>query len=159
MIITADEIRKVRPVAQNISDTIRIEPYIQEVAEMFVIPQLGAKIYKAIEEGTAPWIEELKQGGYYDDDTAYFAGLTSAVAYLAYSRMIRNQSVNVTAFGVVRKNGELSEQLDEATIARMSNEALDIGVRNLQGCVEFLKYKCIIACSTTRVTKAKIKVF
>lgn len=158
MIITASDIRSVRPVAQNINDAERLHPYIEEVEQLYVIPAITPQVYSQIVKGGVDWIDELKAGGFYNDSTEYFAGLTAAMAYLAYSRLIRNQSTNVTAFGVVFKNGELSEKADEATIARMSNEAQEIGVKHLQGCVQFLQYKGVIPCNAKHLRGSRIRV-
>ena len=39
MIITANDIRTVRAIAQNINETDRIDTYIEEVENLFLIPQ------------------------------------------------------------------------------------------------------------------------
>ena len=49
MIITPADIRAVRPIADNVNDEKRLVPYIDECEKLFVLPALGAKIYKQIE--------------------------------------------------------------------------------------------------------------
>lgn len=188
-IITADDIRNYRPVAVNISERERIDPYITEVEQLYIAPAFGAKLYKKLllrvasketniilKESTDENIQDsngdiitlgtpsdevmhtLFHGGFYNNDKNYFAGLIAAVAYLTYSRMVRNQSVNVTAFGVVFKNGDFSEKADEATIARLSNESQKIGTQHLNDCIAYLKTIGELPCNTNRVNRAKIRV-
>lgn len=157
MIVKSDDIRAFRPVAQNIGSGARIEPYILEVETLHVLPTIGAALYKRIDQTPADFAT-LLSGGYYDSDKRHFLGLVAAVSYLAYARVIRNQNVNLTAFGVVYKDGELSERADEATIARMSNEAQTIGERLLADCVEYLQFVGEINCEKNNVKQRKIKV-
>jgi len=146
MIITASDIRTVRPVAANLSDSDRIDTYIAEAENLWVRPALGPAVYKAIEADRTAY-SALLSGGYYDSDEKYCNGLTAAVAYLAYSRFIKNQGVNITAFGVVLKKSDYSEPVDEKTIARAANDAEKIGTQYLRECVEYLKYTEQLECS------------
>ena len=43
MIINYDDIRAIRPIADNINDTKRMKTYVDEVEELDVIPVLGAR--------------------------------------------------------------------------------------------------------------------
>ena len=138
MIITADDIRGVRDLAVNIQDNRRIDPYIKETENLYVLPAFGAALYRDIEANRDRY-KELLDGGYYADGEKWFAGLTAACAYLAYSRMLYNQPVNVTAFGVVYKDGEFSSRTDEAALTRAAKQAEDIGKKYLAGCVDYLK--------------------
>ena len=58
MIINFDDIRAIRPIADNINDTKRLKTYIDEVEELDVVPVLGARLVKIIREynenGTVP---------------------------------------------------------------------------------------------------------
>lgn len=156
MIITVEDIRKVRPIAYNI-DEERVNVFIREAAELDVIPEIGADIYErfnqlgnivvdaeranlqteegadiyALSEGDLSTEEhKFLFGGYYTDDCGkgrYFSGLKMALAYFAYARLVRNAQINVTPYGVVRKLGEESEPTSQTTIASVSADAYNIG--------------------------------
>ena len=58
MIIDYNDIRAIRPIADNINDTKRLKTYIDEVEELDIVPVLGARLMKIIREykesGTVP---------------------------------------------------------------------------------------------------------
>lgn len=141
MIITPNDIRQVRPLAENINDSKRLVPYIEECEKSVLLPALGAKLYKELQANPKPAnFNDIMNGGYYDDDTKYHAGLKEAMGYLVYSRFVRNQNVNATAFGVVVKNGQFSEVADEKTIIRTSNDAEKLGLNYLQQTIDFINF-------------------
>ncbi|MEI8204604.1 MAG: hypothetical protein WCH34_16410 [Bacteroidota bacterium] len=152
MIIVPNDIRDVRPIADNVNDLKRIVPYIEECEKLYVMPAIGAKQYLAIETAIAnsiketasvPLSDELKNllnGCYYDSDNQHCEGLKKAMGYLAYSRIARNGSANVTAFGLVQKTGQFSEALDEKAIVRIANDAEKIGLEYLKQCVDYLNF-------------------
>lgn len=167
MIITVDYIRKYRPLAKNICDD-RVNIYIREAEQIDILPAIGADLYKkfsqlgdilvdekrlededgehiyALEEGELPTEEyKLLNGGYYTDDCGtehFFMGLKAALAYLAYARMIRNHSTNVTTYGVVVKSGEDSTPADARTISAAALDAQRIGEDYLAAAVRYWKY-------------------
>jgi hypothetical protein len=160
MIATPDDIRKVRPVAENISDLKRIEPYINESERLLVLPIITASLYRQFDEldlsGPGPYsfttqdgavvtltkaqVLIILDGGYYTggcgNTDKYTQGLTTAIAYLAYHRFLPNHPLNATAFGVVTKNGEFSEPAEEKALVRASNEAKNIGYAILNEVVD-----------------------
>jgi hypothetical protein len=162
-IISSDDIRKVRPMAENVLDCKRIEPYIREVEQLDVMPAIGIGLYRQLtDEGfpdtlandgsvviltagggnvtlTGEGWDALINGGYYSGGTRYSAGLGAAVAYLAYARMLPNQPISVTAFGVVQKTTTLSEPIDEKTLFRAAGEARKIGLEYLRQSVDHLR--------------------
>ena len=156
MIITVEDIRKVRAIARNI-DEERVNVFIREAEMLDLIPEIGAQIYERFnqlgtivvdaeraelqtEEGAEIYAlseadlttEEYKFlfGGYYTDDCGgekKIAGIKEALAYFAYARLVRNAQVNVTPYSVVRKLGEESEPTSQTTIASVSADAYNIG--------------------------------
>lgn len=139
MIIESNDIMSVRPIAQNIDSDARISPYINEAETLYIIPALGAKLYKEIDDDKSKH-KTLLDGGYYDNDSRYFAGLTHAIAYLAYARFVLNQSVNVTPFGMMQKSSEFGTPASSATILAMSRESEKIGMEHLRQCVEYINF-------------------
>jgi hypothetical protein len=151
MIITPQDIRAVRPIAENVNDDKRLIPYIEECETLYLIPKLGAKQFLSIEKAIKDSklaipvplpdnIGSLMDGCYFDSDNQHSQGLKQAMGYLVYSRFVRNQNVNVTAFAVVAKQGQYSENVDEKTIIRISNDAEKIGLEYLKQCIDFLNF-------------------
>lgn len=157
MIINSEYIRDIRDISINIDDVKRIEPYIEEAEKEWVIPAIGAKLYKELEdkeENTSNTL--LLEGGYYQDNTAYFSGLKKAIAYLAYSRYVRNSNIFMTSSGARYKGSmEFSDMVDDRAVLRVANEAEKRGIKMLDECVEYIKH---IGGSAVRV-KRKIKKF
>lgn len=177
MIITVDHIRKLRPVSQNIDEVARMEPHIQEVENLWVRPAFTPEVYYKIEQSVVtdnldrPIVyrngkpimlshlgdfETLLCGGYYDDNKRHLTGLISAVGYLVYSKMILQNAVNVTAYGVVFKRGELSDHVDSATLVRASKDAEKIGLEYLRQCVEWIDFNKVASdCGPTKLFKKR----
>ena len=141
MITSSEDIRAVRPIAENVNDSKRIDPYIQECEKLFLIPAISPATYKLLEADEKPeYFETLMNGGFYDNDTKYFSGLREAMGYLVYSRFARNQNVNATAFGLVAKQGQFSEQIDYKEKIAIANDAEKVGLTYLKQCVDFLNF-------------------
>lgn len=178
MIVRPEHIRKVRPIAENVNDVKRLEPYIEECEKLYLIPAIGAERYKKLvdmflrrnddrvitDNANEPILvdddyKKLLDGGFYDNDTKYFAGLYEALGYLVYSRFVRNQQVNATAFGMVMKQGQFSEPLDEKAIIRIANDAEKIGNKYLEDCIDFLNYsEKPTGCERPKLNSKRIKV-
>lgn len=141
MIATVDNIKSVRPISENIDATKRIQPYILEVENLIIRPALGALKYKNIEANKTDVANKLiLEGGYYDGDTKYLNGLYQAIGYLAYSRLVRNNNVNVTAFGVSEKLSQFSDKVDEKVLLSVANDAEKVGKQYLNECLEYLQF-------------------
>lgn len=158
MITTAQDIRAIRPIAENVNDVNRLIPYIDECEKLYLLPSVGAVRFKKIEDKSIDNYNALMDGGYYDEETKYFAGLRAAMGYLVYSRFVRNQNVNATAFGIVAKQGQYSENVDEKTIIRVSNDAEKIGLEYLKQCVDFLNFGKEKSEQTISVKRNKFRV-
>jgi len=174
MIIKPDDIRRIRPVANNIDDLNRIEPYIKDAETLDVLPVIGASLYKQLDELDLNLVNnnsviitnnqgeqinldykiytDLLNGCYYEcsdcscneEILRHSEGLISAIAYLAYSRLLPNHPINVTAFSVVYKYGELSDRVDESALIRATNQAKKIGMVYLNQCIDYMKCKKLI---------------
>lgn len=135
MIIDVDYIRhNVRDIAANI-DEDRLRNFIREAENLDICDAIGAQLFRKLDNigpfrvvdgeivGDYDLTTEEKTllvGGYYTSSCGceeYFGGLLLALGYFAYARLVREQSLNVTAYGVVIKEGELSIAADTRAIA------------------------------------------
>lgn len=100
----------------------------------------GENIY-ALSEGDLETNEfKLLNGGYYTDRCGglrHFEGIKTALAYLAYARLVRGQAAQVTPFGVVQKVGDDSTPVDSRGIAATASDAERIGREYLAESVRF----------------------
>lgn len=156
MIIEYKDIRSVRPIADNMNDEKRLLPYIKEGETLYLKPLIAPALYKQIVENKADY-EELLAGGDYDNERKSFPGLREAMGYLIYSRFVRNQNVNNTAFGLVTKKGEFSEPSDDKTVVRVANDAEKIGFEYLDQCIEYMKFKGMLESCKRIHRKRKFK--
>jgi len=177
MIATTDDIRGIRPIAVNLNDTKRMQPYLAETEKLQIIDCLGAKLYRAIDtnegntlsytnyagsdvEFDATEYSSLLNGGYYeyDDCTYYCGGLIPAIVYLAYARFVLNNSLNVTAFGVTVKQGQLSEPADTKAVQIHANESKKVGDEYLVQVYDYIKRKEGLVSGTKELKTTKIKI-
>lgn len=154
MIIDSNYIREIRDISSNVDDVKRIDPYIEEAEKEWVIPSIGAKLYKDLDNGVESDNNSLLlEGGYYNEDTAYLSGLKKAISYLAYSRYIRNSNVFLTSSGARTKGTlEFSDSVDDRAVVRVANEAEKRGMKLLDECVAYLNY---IGSQATRAKSKK----
>lgn len=186
-IIKPDDIRKIRPIAENMIDCKRIESYIREAETLDLIPLIGANLYQQFTQNdflnklntnggfqvitnsgskiflTPLWWNQFINGDYYTckcscnpEEIRRSEGLASAIAYLAYSRMLPNQPINVTSFGVVRKTTEFSDPVDEKTLLRAVNEAKKIGLEYMRQAIDHLRCEGYLdECKKIRINRYK----
>ena len=129
-VITVDDIAAIKPISDNIDSAKRIMPYVIEAQDLDVRPFLGEPLFYAFIEGVlaSPQVEiyaDLLNGKEYvkDENTIYFDGLKTVIAYFAYARFLKNQSTQVTRFGVTKKITDYSEPVTDEKIADLSGEA------------------------------------
>ena len=151
MIITADNIREIRDVSTMINDEKRISVYIQEAESIDVAPFIGVDVYQGIDENPQD-NQTILNGGYYDRDGETFKmdGLIKVISYFAYARLIRGNSTNVTAFGVVSKNSQYSDNQSVKAINAQAENAENIGRKMLNDTIKYLR-------CTTGTNKRAIK--
>lgn len=140
MIITVEDIRKVRHIAHNI-DNGRVDMYIREAEMLDVVPAISAELYEVLDAGENLTAEQemMLNGGYYDAGCGKrkFEGLKVATAYLAYARFMRNNQVNVTPYGVATKIGEESATTEHRIVVVQAQEAENIGQAMLAEAVRY----------------------
>lgn len=60
----------------------------------------------------------------YNDTTYFFEGLRACIAYFAWSRYVKRDSLNYTTTGIVKKNDTLSEPATNKDLQMLSGDAL-----------------------------------
>lgn len=161
MIQTYNSVRNVRPIAENVIDSKRLLPYMIECENIYLKPIISPTLYKTISDYSIyinqiiPPVGEnetpielihvskwdlLFNGGLYDNDESEVIGLYESLGYLSYSRFVKSQGVNVTAFGIVNKRSESSDPIEEKTLFRVANDAEKIGKEYLRSSIEYLKF-------------------
>lgn len=144
MIDYISTIKAIRPIYSNI-DEDRISPYIDEVLNLFVRKAIN---YKDIEEHPENYTTIL-DGGYVGDE--YIAGLKKAVAYLTYSRLIQNNQISVTTYGVDYLKSEYSDQVEKAELTYQRNQSKEIGEKYLSEVIKVLN-----PCKKAKYSKIKV---
>jgi hypothetical protein len=104
-----------------------MERFIREAQTLDLQPLLGYKLLKELIEDyeASPSLNtaiysNLYNGVEYDcggNATYYCEGVAIFLAYATYYRIIRENSFNVTAFGVVQKNDQNSEPLSDERLS------------------------------------------
>lgn len=159
MIISINDIRAIRPIANNI-DEGRVNTYIREAELLDVMPSLGGTLYQRFDEGADLTAEEslLLNGGYYNEDcggTWKIEGIKVAIAYFAYARFLRNNQINSTAYGVVVKMGEESSTAEYRAVAAQAAESQNIGEAILTEAMRYWDKVSGNCCDNKRSAKRK----
>jgi hypothetical protein len=126
-IITIQDIKEVRPLAQL--DPQRVDPYITEAQENDLRPIMGdAFFYDLITNIETTKYRELLKGKTYTKDgyTIFFPGLKPMLCYFALARIVQNNAVNITSFGITQKNIEGSQPVDQRLIGALVTELKDV---------------------------------
>lgn len=161
MIISADFIRKYRTLAQNIKED-RIDVCITEAEQLDIMPRVGATIIMKWRNVGAIIVDnmgsvlqdeqgndiiagdlsnltgeeyKLLNGGVYKDACGvnqWFAGVKVALAYYAYARFVKANSAQVTAYGVVIKEGDESRSASAQMVAEMASDARNIADSHME---------------------------
>lgn len=122
-LVTAKEVALLaRPISSGTSEA-KIETYTREVEQLYIKPILGVEMLVDILSQDDLTMTQATRRLLYGDAT--FAGLKTAVAYYAWARIVKNNSVNVTRHGVVIKNDEQSHSIDFKSILKIHDEAVE----------------------------------
>lgn len=72
------------------------------------------------------------------DINIHFSGLKTALAYYTYARIVKNNDINVTRFGVTFKEDDYSNKVSVKERVLAYNDAFSIADKYLHECVLFL---------------------
>ena len=128
-IITLQDIKQLRPTAEM--DGVRWEPFCLEAQDQDLRPILGDGLYydfmteffDSTDDMYANY-QKLLNGTSYtlNGQTIYFDGLKPLVGYYTLARLVQNQQVNITRYGIVTKVIAQSQPTDAQTIRQVVNE-------------------------------------
>ncbi len=140
-LITIEDIKEVRPVAQL--DPKRVDPYITEAQENDLRPILGDALFYdfVTNSSNTKYLDLLKgkvytKGGY----TISFPGVKPMICYFALARITHNNAINLTSYGVVQKEMNGSQPVDQRLIGAMVTELRDVANSYQSRLIDFLKY-------------------
>ena len=139
-LITLDDIREYRPVASL--DAKRVDTYIIEAQENDLRPVLNDALYKALNDSFSTVIyQELFNGKAYNYNGASidFPGIKPMLVYFALSRIVINNQINITSYGVVQKTVNESQPVDNAGIKMLVTELRSVAISYQNRLIDFLE--------------------
>lgn len=129
VIITLNDLKALRPLAEL--DGTRWEQYAVEAQDQDLRPILGdalyydlmTKFYLPLDSMYSAYQDLINGTEWtYNGDTIYFDGLNPMLGYFTLARLIQNNQINVTRFGVVVKTTQQSTPVDAQTLRQVVNE-------------------------------------
>lgn len=139
-LIKANEVTDLsRPISGHIDDK-KINTYIRESEDIDLKSSLGDELLMDIRLNPEKY-NDLLNGGEYKDKCGYkhtFSGLKTALAYYTYARIVKNNDINVTRFGVTFKEDDYSNKVNVKERVLAYNDAFSIADKYLHECVLFL---------------------
>lgn len=139
---TFADIKAVRPISNLVNSEARADMYLTEAQNFDVAQSIGIAMIADLitNPSTAPNALLLSGGTYTYNNTTYEClGLKKAIAYYAYSRILKNNPVNATAFGIVQKQSDFSDPSPVANIAAAVRDAEAAGRFVLQSCIDLIQ--------------------
>lgn len=154
---TPDNVRKnTRPVSEHLDDE-RIVIYIDEAEHLNVKPRIGDALFvdllkwvQASDKSAFPaGYQTLMDGGVYEGPTGaecgsapttkMFKGLRATLEYYVYAKLVKNNNLNVTRFGLVDKNDDYSSSIELKQRLAAEKDALSVADGYMADCLDFLK--------------------
>lgn len=145
LLITVDDIKQYRPVSL---DQKRCDPFILEAQENDLRTILNDALYldfveKVFDTSDAMYshYQNLLLGCNYNlnGKTINFPGIKPMLCYYTLSRIITNNQINITAYGVVQKVIDESTPIDSATLKMLVTELRSVAISYQSRLVEFLE--------------------
>lgn len=141
-LITFNDFEPYRELTGNLDVNERLNPYINQ-AQIFDLKELmGNQFYTDLVNNSSDTnYQDLLNGGDYTyNNLVYsFTGLKAVIVMFAYARLLANQNINVTRFGVVFKNNnDVSDRVDTKTLQAAISNAKEQAKAYWNECTEFL---------------------
>lgn len=135
VIITLSDLKKLRPLAEL--DGMRWEQFAVEAQDQELRPILGdglyydfmTKFYSTGDSMYSAYQNLLNGVAYtYNGQPIYYDGLIPMIAYFTLAKLVQNNPVNITRFGVVTKVVPQSQPTDVQVIRQVVNELKSCGI-------------------------------
>lgn len=121
-LITFADFAGIKTINLNQNQERQLDPFIAEAEKFDTKKLLGAALFQDIIDNPAdPDNVTLLDGATYNNnngDPVSFEGLKVMIVYFAFARYVGGKNITDTAFGFVNKQGENSDQVDNAGISR-----------------------------------------
>lgn len=139
LLITIDDIREYRPVSSL--DAKRIDPYILEAQENDLRPVLGDALYfDFLTNIDTTKYRDLLNGKNYIINSNYveFPGIKPMLCYYSLARIVVNNPLNITSYGVVQKTVNESQPVDAAMLGKLVTELRSVALSYQNRLKDFL---------------------
>lgn len=148
-LITIDDLLKIRPLAKGISQS-RIDPYIDEAQEIDLLNVLGEALYydfmtryDQVGDGMYQKYQDLLNGKVYTPPGATYSfeytGIRTMLSYFMLARLVSDQAINVTRYGLVTKEVDESTQVDVKALDRYVQTIRSVGINYQTRVIKFLR--------------------
>lgn len=141
LLITIDDIREYRPV--SMLDAKRVDPYILEAQENDLRPVLGDALYfDFLANIDTTKYRDLLNGKTYtiNSNSVDFPGIKPMLCYYSLARIVINNPLNITSYGVVQKTVNESQPVDSSTLGRLVTELRSVALSYQNRLKDFLSY-------------------
>ena len=147
-LLALSDFQTIKEVSVNLNDA-RILPYVREAQRIDLVKFLGRPLYydwmndrtdvttwATAKYGTL-WTGATYTSG---SDTVYCHGLKLALTYFSYARFIKDNDINITAYGVrVLNDGDLSEREQMSQIRTKAGEATSKAIWYQSECEAYIR--------------------
>lgn len=147
LLINIEHIKKYRSVSLGEK---RCDPFILEAQENDIRPILNDALYfdftEKVFSTSDPMYNDyqiLLNGGTYtvNNYTLSFPGIEPMLCYFALSRIVLNNQINITQYGVVQKNVDESTPIDTNSLKLLVTELRSVAIGYQGRVVDFLENK------------------
>jgi len=145
LLITIDDIKQFRAVSL---DQKRAEPYILEAMENDLRPVLNDALYRDFTQKVFSGLDpdyakyqNLLNGTTYtvNGNTLNYPGVKAMLVYYSLSRIVLNNQINVTSYGVVQKTLDQSQPVEAGMLKMMVTELRSIAISYQNRVADFLE--------------------
>ena len=142
LLISLDDIKKVRPAAEGIS-AAQINPFIREAQRLDLRPLLGDALYYDFIQNFDVTSYNVSAGQNYTNyqtlingepytyggATVVYQGLVEMLCYFTLARFVPNNIMSLTRFGLVQKVNDQSTPVDARTLANFVSELRAVAIQ------------------------------
>lgn len=144
-LVTLEDMRRVRPLVQNISRFEKFEQFVKKAQLLDVRPVLGIRLFTELLANSGDErFQNLLNGETYTDasgNDVEFLGLKDIICLFAFSRFIEQHGISITETGAVEKNIQEATNVDYRRLDRLSRDAKTEATQYIEDLKMYLYYK------------------